>query len=71
MSLSTSERAVVARVNRLLAPAGERVCVSRFDSRYYLALGRYYAVSGNCIIAKDIDLQQWERELREVQHDHA
>ena len=67
MSFSTSERATLARVTRLLAPAGQRVCVCRPDSRYYLELGRYYAVSDNVIVAKDIDLDQWERELREDQ----
>lgn len=59
---SVSENAAIQRINRRLDD--ERVRKCGFNSRDYPNLGRFYAVNDrNNITAKDIDLEEWARDL--------
>lgn len=59
-----SERAVLARLNRKLAPEWSRIKKCRADSRAYRDLGTYYVIDSyrNLITDTDIDLELWARE---------
>ena len=63
--VKVSERALLARVNRVLVKEGEKVLICRTDSRWFNDLGRYYSVNlnRNSIEAQGFDLEQWGRVL--------
>ncbi len=60
-----SERALVARINRVLAKDDETLRRCRDDSRGFNELGRYYTVdfTRNVIVGKDHDLEKLGRKL--------
>ncbi len=59
-----TSRALIQRINRALKDRGEMVRTARGE-RALLDLGQFYVidVSANCVMAKDIDLEQWGRDL--------
>lgn len=66
---SETERAVIGRINRhLLREQGVSVKRSRYDSRWYGELGRYYIVDGsrNVVVARHVDIHHLARELDAV-----
>jgi hypothetical protein len=60
-----SERAVLARVNRLLAKDGEILRLCRTQSRWAAELGRFYRVDygRNVIVEKRVKLSTLARKL--------
>jgi len=60
-----AERALVARINRVLAKSDEGLRRCRDGSRAFSELGRYYTVNfnRNLIVRKDHDLEELGREL--------
>ena len=60
----TKTRAVIARINRWIKAADERVKVTRGD-RWRHELGDFYVVNfaSNWIVNKDIDPETYAREL--------
>ena len=60
-----SERALVARINRILDKKREALRRCRADSRGRNYLGQYYTVdlSKNFVIAKHVDIESWGRKL--------
>jgi hypothetical protein len=60
-----SERALVARINRLLAKQGETLRRCRPDSKWFGELGAYYRldINHNSIIGKNLDIEALGREL--------
>ena len=64
-TVTISERALVQRINRKLAPDFEQLRVARIDSRVEFDFGRYYLInqSLNFVIAKNCDLETLGREL--------
>jgi hypothetical protein len=60
-----SERALVARINRKLEGDSEAIRRCRRDSKGWSELGDYYLIDleKNCLIAKDVDLQDFARKL--------
>ena len=63
--LTPTEAAQVRRVNHLLLPFGERVCVCRHTRPDFYDLGRFYVIdiTLRCIVCKDINLNDWENDL--------
>ncbi len=70
--VEVAERALLARINRLLAESGERIVRSRplrgklFRGKpVYPDVGRYYRVSGKAraVVGRDLDLGAVAREL--------
>lgn len=63
-SVPVSERAVIQRINRALAPRGKKMCKTRGE-RAYLELGDYYVIdiSRNRIVDQNIGLEAFAREL--------
>jgi hypothetical protein len=70
--VEVAERALLARINRLLAGSGERIVRSRplrgklFRGKpVYPDVGRYYRVSGKvrAVVGRDLDLGALAREL--------
>ena len=62
--MDVSEQALLKRINRVLAKRGERVRTPR-SQRGRVELGVYYVsdVDRNYIVATDIDLEVWGRDL--------
>lgn len=59
-----SERALFARINRLLQKDGMFIRRCREDSQSAHVLGRYFVIDAqrNCVVEKDIDLEQLGRD---------
>jgi len=59
-----NERVIVARINRRLSKAGERLHMCAEKSKWFNDLGRFYATNNsNVICATHIDVEQWAKEL--------
>ena len=57
-----NEKSRVQRINRKLD--GERLKLCRYDSRWINNLGRCYLIDNyNCLVASDIDLEDYAKEL--------
>jgi hypothetical protein len=57
-----NEKTLVQRINRKLD--GERLKLCRYDSPSFNELGRYYVIDNyNCLVSKDIDIQDYAKEL--------
>jgi hypothetical protein len=65
LKATVSERALFSRVDHKLRHDGEKLCRCRFDSRWWSDLGDIYAidVTRNAVVATNIDLEAWAREL--------
>lgn len=63
-SVPVTERALVQRINRVLAKQDEVLKAARGE-RAVVDLGRYYvlSVSGNYVVDKDVDLEDLGRAL--------
>lgn len=63
--VQVSERALVARIRRVLARHGQTLRRCRVDAMDFCNLGTYYTVdiSLNCIVQKDVDIVALGREL--------
>jgi len=63
--VKVSERALIGRVNRVITIDNEVLRICREDTRGFNELGRYYSIdtSRNLVASKNIDLEQWGREL--------
>ncbi len=63
-TVPVSERALVQRINRRLAKDGERLKAAA-GMRARLELGAYFVmdISHNCVLHKDVDLEELGREL--------
>jgi hypothetical protein len=56
------EKNLVQQINRRLD--GERLKLCRYDSHSFNELGRCYVIDNyNCLISKDIDIQDYAKEL--------
>jgi hypothetical protein len=56
------EKKLVQQINRRLD--GERLKLCRYDSHSFNELGRYYVIDNyNCLVSKDIDIQDYAKEL--------
>ena len=62
--IPVSERALIQRINRKLKTDGEQLKKCRSD-RWRGELGDYFIldVTRNAILHKDVDLEEWGREL--------
>jgi hypothetical protein len=60
-------RALVVRINRKLAGSGEMLRAAR-GARLRRELGRFYRVDTrrNCLVEKNVDLEQFARKLRSL-----
>jgi len=57
-----NEKSLVQGINRKLD--GERLKLCRYDSPSFNELGRCYVIDNyNCLVASDIDLQDYAKEL--------
>ena len=65
--ISVSERALFARVSRMLAKDGEKLHRAKYGSRAFLSVGLYYIVdSNNVITATNCDLEKLAREIKVI-----
>jgi hypothetical protein len=62
--MQIAERALLARINRIMSHEGGMVRKCRPTSRWYSELGDFYAIQNNTITAKHIDLAKWGRDLK-------
>ena len=64
--VTVTERALFARINRVIAKENSILCRCREDSRDFFTLGRYYVIDTkvNCIFRKQVDLEGFGREKK-------
>jgi hypothetical protein len=65
-SLSMTERALIARINRQLRPQGEMIKTCRYEARGFNDLGRHFVhdFSRNLVLDTHVHLESMDAELR-------
>ncbi|ACO77994.1 hypothetical protein AvCA_17810 [Azotobacter vinelandii CA] len=65
MKVKVTERALLARINRLLRQDNQQLCRCREGSRAYAELGDFYALdtARDVVMARHVDLAMWARDM--------